>query len=52
MDIRNDKLLNSLALELGYEEYDWIDMTHQSAYRAHSKNKIDKESIVTVKKPK
>lgn len=51
VNIFNDELLLDVAKEDGFEYLDRIEMTHQQAHRAHSKNKIDQEAIVTVEKP-
>ena len=51
VNIFNDELLLDVAKEDGFEYVDRIEMTHQQAHRAHSKNKIDQEAIVTVEKP-
>jgi len=51
VNIFNDELLLDVAKEDGFEYFDRIEMTHQQAHRAHSKNKIDQEAIVTVEKP-
>lgn len=50
VNIPNDKLLLKLAKFVGFEREDTINMTHQKAYRVHSSNKIDTESIITVVK--
>lgn len=51
INIFNDELLLDVAIEDGFNHLDTIAMTHQKAHRAHSKNKIKQESIVTVQKP-
>lgn len=49
--IFNDELLLDVARADGFEFLDRVEMTHQRAHRAHAKNKIDREAIVTVEKP-
>lgn len=51
INIFNDDLLLDVAKQDGFEFVDRVEMTHQQAHRAHSKNKIEQESIVTVEKP-
>lgn len=51
VNIFNDELLLDIAENLGFEFVDRVEMTHQKAHRAHSKNKIEQESIVTVENP-